>query len=71
MNFVRHIHYYIIDTLHGMSWLRDLVWGPDHQEEEGASSISDDSEEWASALSSESQDTDPGDAGAVLHPEDR
>ncbi len=39
-----------------------LVWGPDHQEEE-ASSISDDSEELASAVSPESQDTYPGDAG--------
>ena len=56
------------------AFLRDLVWGPDHhqeEEEKEVSSISDDSEEWASAVSSESQDTDPGDAGTVPHHEDR
>ncbi len=46
-----------------------LLWGSDHQEGEGeeVSSLSD-GEEWASA---ESQDTDPGDAGANKTVEDR
>ncbi len=61
-----------------MSWrnvlasVRRLLWGSDHQEGEGegemeVSSLSD-GEEWASA---ESQDTDPGDAGANKTVEDR
>ncbi len=51
------------------------MWDSDRQEREAeeVSSISDDVDDVGLAVSSESQDTNPGGAGKrkVLHPEDR